>query len=289
VIGTIKTRRERLSRCFGKEIDGHEDRIFVMVVSVPYGLVLIGIKPGTYFDHRCEKFSIAYPDRDTVHSPLHVFVDATMAPRQISGQELLTKIIGDASFNPILGMRIKGSLDLKGGIGCGAKGPSRRLREMGAPEASIVTRCRSPGRVISAAAPRAIEIILGTTRSAPRASRSFTAPPTQPFGETGPAGTQKSCSWHRCRLWYLHLAAEAGIIVTADRAEAVLEVGRDGAGRFKSVVLRPTVTWQRAAMWAGRSLHQPAHEKCFIANSVNFPVECEPEIVPAAEWWAPRR
>ena len=121
-MGAIKTRREGLGRRFGGKIDGHEDRIFVMVVSVPYGLVLIGIKPRTYFDHRCGKFSIAYPDRDTVHSPLHVFVDATMAPRQISGQELLTKIIGDASFNPILGMRIKGSLDLEGGIGCGAKG-----------------------------------------------------------------------------------------------------------------------------------------------------------------------
>ena len=36
------------------------------------------------------------------------------------------------------------------------------------------------------------------------------------------------------KLWYLHLAAEAGIIVTAytDRAEGVMEVGRDGAGRF---------------------------------------------------------
>ena len=44
-------------------------------------------------------------------------------PKQISGQELLTKIIVGASFNPfILGMRIKGSLDLEGGIGCGAKG-----------------------------------------------------------------------------------------------------------------------------------------------------------------------
>jgi hypothetical protein len=72
VIGAIKTRREGLSRCLGGKIDGHEDRIFVMVVSVPYGLVLIGIKPRTYFDHRSGKFSIAYPDRDTVHSPLHV-------------------------------------------------------------------------------------------------------------------------------------------------------------------------------------------------------------------------
>ena len=122
-MGSIKARCEGLSCCLGREIDGHEDRIFVMVVSVPHGLVLIGIKPRTYFDHLCGKFSIAYPDRDTVHSPLHVFVDATMAPTQISGQGLLTKIIVGASRNPfILGMRIKGSLDLEGGIGCGAKG-----------------------------------------------------------------------------------------------------------------------------------------------------------------------
>ena len=106
MIGTIKTRREGLGRRFGGKIDGHEDRIFVMVVSVPYGLVLIGIKPRTYFDHRCGKFSIAYPDRDTIHSHLRVFADATMAPVQSSGQRLLTNIIVDASCNPfILGMR----------------------------------------------------------------------------------------------------------------------------------------------------------------------------------------
>ena len=33
---------------------------------------------------------------------------------------------------------------------------------------------------------------------------------------------------------------------------------------------------------AEADLHKPAHEKCFIANSVNFPVECEPEIVAAS-------
>jgi organic hydroperoxide reductase OsmC/OhrA len=27
-----------------------------------------------------------------------------------------------------------------------------------------------------------------------------------------------------------------------------------------------------------RELHGPAHAKCFIANSVNFPVDCEPTI-----------
>ena len=86
------------------------------------------------------------------------------------------------------------------------------------------------------------------------------------------------------KLWYLHLAAEAGIVVTAytDRAAGVMEVGRDGVGRFKSVVLRPTVTVTMGSdVDRARTLHKPAHEKCFIANSVNFPVECEPEIVTA--------
>jgi organic hydroperoxide reductase OsmC/OhrA len=84
------------------------------------------------------------------------------------------------------------------------------------------------------------------------------------------------------KLWYLHLAAEAGIVVTAyaDRAEGVMELGRDGVGRFKSVVLRPTVTLAAGSdIERARTLHRPAHEKCFIANSVNFTVECEPKIV----------
>jgi organic hydroperoxide reductase OsmC/OhrA len=86
------------------------------------------------------------------------------------------------------------------------------------------------------------------------------------------------------KLSYLYLAAEAGVIVTAysDRAEGVMEVGRDGAGRFKSVVLRPIVTVTAGSdAERARTLHKPAHEMCFIANSVNFPVECEPEIVVA--------
>jgi organic hydroperoxide reductase OsmC/OhrA len=28
-----------------------------------------------------------------------------------------------------------------------------------------------------------------------------------------------------------------------------------------------------------RELHHAAHKKCFIANSVNFPVTCEPKIL----------
>src|SRR5215468_6695232 len=87
------------------------------------------------------------------------------------------------------------------------------------------------------------------------------------------------------KLWYLHLAAQAGIVVTAyaDRAEGVMEVGRDGVGRFKSVVLHPTVTVAASSdEERARALHKPAHENCFIANSVNFSVQCEPEIVAAS-------
>ncbi|GAB2584585.1 OsmC family protein [Dyella jejuensis] len=82
-------------------------------------------------------------------------------------------------------------------------------------------------------------------------------------------------------LWYLHLAAVAGVIVTAYVDEAVgslLERAHDG--RFSEVVLRPRVTIAadsdpvRAA-----KVHEDAHRACFIANSVNFPVRCEPRIV----------
>jgi organic hydroperoxide reductase OsmC/OhrA len=120
------------------------------------------------------------------------------------------------------------------------------------------------------------------------ASRSSSAPPTRPFAETAPVGTREEllvASLAAChKLWYLNLAAEAGINVTAytDRAEGVMEVGRDGAGKFTTVMLRPTVTVVAGSdIELARNLHKPAHEKCFIANSVNFRVEYEPQIVTA--------
>ena len=83
------------------------------------------------------------------------------------------------------------------------------------------------------------------------------------------------------KLWYLHLCATAGIIVLAysDQAEGVMEETADGSGRFVSVTLHPQVTIAKGGDVAkARALHEPAHEKCFIANSVNFPVRCEPAI-----------
>jgi organic hydroperoxide reductase OsmC/OhrA len=83
------------------------------------------------------------------------------------------------------------------------------------------------------------------------------------------------------QLWYLHLAAVNGIVVNAyvDAAEGTMSEEADGSGRFTRVVLRPRVTIAPGGdAEKARALHRDAHAKCFIANSVNFPVECVPEI-----------
>jgi organic hydroperoxide reductase OsmC/OhrA len=76
-------------------------------------------------------------------------------------------------------------------------------------------------------------------------------------------------------LWYLHLCADAGVVVVeyVDAAEGTMVVDEDGGGRFTEVVLRPAVTITRAEQAnVALKLHQEAHRLCFIANSVNFPV-----------------
>jgi len=83
---------------------------------------------------------------------------------------------------------------------------------------------------------------------------------------------------------YLHVAAVAGVVVTAyaDAAEGVMEQEGEG-GHFTEVVLHPQVTVTRAGDVAkAEALHADAHHACFIANSVNFPVRCEPSTVVAA-------
>jgi len=57
---------------------------------------------------------------------------------------------------------------------------------------------------------------------------------------------------------------------------------KDGAIRFVDVLLRPRVTLAAGADRAkAQALHANAHHECFIANSVNFPVRNESEIVEA--------
>jgi organic hydroperoxide reductase OsmC/OhrA len=87
------------------------------------------------------------------------------------------------------------------------------------------------------------------------------------------------------QLWYLHLCSDAGVVVTAyeDRAEAVMIERPDGSGEFTGAVLRPNVTISATSdPDRARALHAAAHEKCFVANSVRFPVEIQPTITRAA-------
>jgi len=75
------------------------------------------------------------------------------------------------------------------------------------------------------------------------------------------------------------LACAPGPVSYRDEAEATMIEEPNGAGRFVSAVLRPTITIQAGGDIAKASrLHHDAHEYCFIANSVNFPVTCEPVI-----------
>ena len=85
-------------------------------------------------------------------------------------------------------------------------------------------------------------------------------------------------------LWYLHLCASNGIVVAdyEDAAEGVMRTRSDGAGEFTRVTLRPRVTvTAESDPEVAAHLHAKAGAMCFIARSVNFPVDHEPEIVVA--------
>lgn len=79
------------------------------------------------------------------------------------------------------------------------------------------------------------------------------------------------------KLWYLSLCVMKGIRVLEYRDEAVghmVEVEETG-GHFTGIELRPVVVIAEGDdVMKAEHLHHEAHAKCFIANSVNFPVTC---------------
>ena len=82
-------------------------------------------------------------------------------------------------------------------------------------------------------------------------------------------------------LWYLHLCAVNKVVVIdyEDHAAGTMEESTAGGGRFLEVTLRPRITVSAESdLDTARHLHHEAHEKCYVANSVNFPVGCEPLI-----------
>ena len=83
------------------------------------------------------------------------------------------------------------------------------------------------------------------------------------------------------KLWYLHLCAVSGVVVLeyVDHAEGFMEENEEGSGQFRLVVLKPEVKVSRGSdIQKAAELHAKAHEMCFIASSVNFPVEHEPKV-----------
>jgi organic hydroperoxide reductase OsmC/OhrA len=83
-------------------------------------------------------------------------------------------------------------------------------------------------------------------------------------------------------LSYLALCAGAGIEVVAyeDQASGLMAI-KDRKMRFVEVTLAPHVTIAAGDLEQAKALHEKAHEACFIANSVNFPVLHMPTVTRA--------
>jgi organic hydroperoxide reductase OsmC/OhrA len=82
-------------------------------------------------------------------------------------------------------------------------------------------------------------------------------------------------------LWFLSLAAQKGLTVDRyeDDASGVLAKNAQGRWAMTQVTLRPRVALAAAAPAAPgqlQALHHEAHERCYIANSVQTEVRCEP-------------
>jgi len=82
-------------------------------------------------------------------------------------------------------------------------------------------------------------------------------------------------------LWFLAIAAERGFRVDSysDSARGVMARNSEGRPAITQVVLSPSVRFSgeplpsRAQVIA---MHDAAHERCFIANSVTTEIRCEP-------------
>ena len=81
-------------------------------------------------------------------------------------------------------------------------------------------------------------------------------------------------------LWFLFIAARRGFVVESYRDEAVGTISNDAEGKqaMTEVLLRPQVTYEGNVPIPDESrvMHQEAHHRCFIANSVRTEVRCEP-------------
>jgi organic hydroperoxide reductase OsmC/OhrA len=81
-------------------------------------------------------------------------------------------------------------------------------------------------------------------------------------------------------LSYLHEAVLHGIVVESyeDSATGTMKQTSNGGGHFTRATLRPVVQISAGDPELAIQIHAQASEKCFIAASVNFPIEHEPTV-----------
>ena len=75
-------------------------------------------------------------------------------------------------------------------------------------------------------------------------------------------------------LSYLHLCSVNKILVKSysDSPKAIMMLEANGVGKFVEATLSPVVEVDPSHVEKAKELHHEAHQKCFIANSVNFPI-----------------
>lgn len=80
-------------------------------------------------------------------------------------------------------------------------------------------------------------------------------------------------------LWYLHLCSVSKVKVLSykDDPKGEMVVGSSGSGHFEAVRLYPEIEiTEESSLDIASTLHEEAHKKCFISNSVNFPISIFP-------------
>ncbi|WP_438962379.1 OsmC family protein [Nonlabens sp.] len=80
---------------------------------------------------------------------------------------------------------------------------------------------------------------------------------------------------------YFYVCQQNGVEIERyiDNTTGILELKSDSSGAFQKVTLNPIVFLKDTSKnELALSLHKKAHELCFIANSVSFPIEIKASI-----------
>ena len=83
-------------------------------------------------------------------------------------------------------------------------------------------------------------------------------------------------------LSYLYVCAQEGIVITSyeDTTTGTMIENEKGGGKFEEIILHPKCRVAEPHMRErALELHHKAHEVCYIANSLNFEVKCEAEVI----------